>query len=145
MTQYGIALILGVNGNATIVGTARNLTSASMRRTTGKAEQADGDGNIVAVGFRRPIDTIDIEFNPVCTVASGATVPITAANTPIPAPGALITLAGMDLAALNGTWNFDGEASATPSSSAALTIRLTLRRANTVDNNGNPTSHAAIA
>jgi len=145
MTQFGLALIMGVNGNATIVGTARNLTSASMRRTTGKAEQADGEGNIVAVGYRRPIDTIDIEFNPICTVTSGATVPITAANTPIPSPGAVIVLANMDLAALNGNWNYDGEASATPSSSAALTIRLTLRRANTPDGNGNPTAHAAIS
>ena len=144
-TQFGTAVFLGVNGNVTILGTARNLTAGGFRRTTPKAQQADGQGDIAAVGYGRPIDTIDIEFIPTSTVAGGAPVAITAANFPVPTPGQVVTLAGMDLAALNGSWNFDGEASATPSASSGLAVRLTLRRANTVDANGNPTHHPVIA
>jgi hypothetical protein len=145
LTQYGTAVILGVNGSATIVGTARSLTSVNYRRETGKAVATDGQGDEFALGFRRPIDTIDIEFIPASTVSGGAVVPITAANHPVPAAGAVVALSSMSLAALDGNWNFDGSASATPSASSALAMRLTLRRSNTVDSNGNPTHHAAIS
>lgn len=143
-TQFGTAVIFGVNGSASIVGTARSLTSVNYRRETSKAVAADGQGDEFAIGYRRPIDTIDIEFIPVSTVTSGSVVPVTAANHPIPAPGAVVALSSMSLAALDGNWNFDGSASAAPSSSSPLAMRLTLRRANTVDSNGNPTHHAAV-
>jgi hypothetical protein len=145
ITQYGTAVILGVNGSATIVGTARSLTSVNYRRETNVAQATDGQGDVIAVGYGRPIDTIDIEFIPVATVSGGAVVPVTAANHPIPAGGAVVALSSMSLAALDGNWNFHGSASAAPSTSSSLAMRLTLRRANTVDANGNPTHHAAVS
>jgi hypothetical protein len=144
-TQYGTAVFLGVNGAATVVGTARTLNSWSHRRTTPKAQQTDGQGDVSAVGYGRPIDTLEIEFVPTSTVSGGQPVAIAAGATPIPAPGATVTLASMPLAALNGSWNYDGDAQVTPSTTSGMALRLTLRRANTVDSDGNPTHHAAIS
>ncbi len=144
-TQYGTAVFLGVNGSATIVGTARTLNSWGFTRETPVAQQADGQGDLSAVGYGRPIDTLEIEFVPTSTVSGGQPVPVTAANLPVPTPGALVALSSMPLAALDGNWNFHGRANGTPSATSGLAMRLTLRRANTVDSNGNPTAHAAIA
>lgn len=144
MKQYGSAIIMGVLGNATLVAQARALTGATPRRTTPVSRMEDGENNVIAKGYSNPRDSIEIEVCPVASVTAGVVQPIAANTAWMPAPGALVTLANMSWAYMNGDWNFEGEATPVLTKGGPGTLRLTLTREGAPDNNGHPTALAVV-
>lgn len=147
MTLIGTACIVGIDGTVAYgsITTAMNkLTASGARRTYPKADVTDGLGNVIARGYAGPQDSYDIEYIPID--ASGSPSKSGAGtNAVLPTPGAVVTIASTLIASLNGTWNFDGEASIDQSTNGPTKIKITIVRLGTIDGSNNPTSYTTVS
>jgi len=147
MTLIGTACIVGIDGTVAwgSITTAQNkLTSTSVQRAHPQADITDGNQNIVARAYAGPQDTFDIEYIPISSAGSPSKSDA-GANTTLPTPGAVVTIASTLITALNGTWNYDGKGSIEQATNGPTKVKLTLVRLGTADSNGNPTSYTVVS
>lgn len=144
----GQATYMGITGTVVTSNlasaTKSKLTGNSIKRSTPKAEAKDGAGNVFAKGFAGPVDTLTLKFIPVSN-ATPSTTADAAANVILPALGSVVTLANTGVAAIDGTWQYEGEGSIDTDPNGPVVITLELMRNGTVDGSGNPTALTSVS